>query len=159
MTGDHDARIIGVGCRATSRREKPTTSCRRSARSRKSSSRIALSSSGFRRSAWSCAAKIAGNGGGIDPQRRRTSSNEAEQLERVEIARCVNAIHGRGAIVKDIDEGLVDFPAVREGAEILLCWRLGEDEVAHWHGLEEGFAGRKRLDPRIGQFACSGTDS
>jgi hypothetical protein len=91
-------------------------------------------------------AKIAGNGGGIDSQ-AIADLEEAEQLERVEIARCVNAIHSRGAIVKDIDEGLVDFPAVREGAEILLCWRLGEDEVAHWHGLEEGFAGRKRLDP------------
>ena len=65
----------------------------------------------------------------------------------MDIARCVNAIHGLGAIVKDLDEGLVDFPAVREGEEILLCWRLGEDEVAHWHGLEEGFAGRKLLDP------------
>ena len=92
------------------------------------------------------AAKIAGNGGGIDSQ-AIADLEEAEQRERVEIARCVDAIHSRGAIVKDIDEGLVDFPAVRDGVEILLCWRLGEDEVAHWHGLEEGFAGRKQLDP------------
>ena len=92
------------------------------------------------------AAKIAGNGGGIDSQ-ALADLGQAEQQERVEIARCVNAIHGLGAIVKDLDEGLVDFPAVREGEEILLCWRLGEDEVAHWHGLEEGFAGRKQLDP------------
>jgi hypothetical protein len=92
------------------------------------------------------AGKIAGNGGGLDP-RTVQEENEAEQRARVEIARCVNAIHGRGAIVKDIDEGLVDFPAMRDGEEILLCWRLGEDEITHWHGLEEGFAGRKRLDP------------
>ena len=92
------------------------------------------------------AEKIAGNGGGLDP-RAVQEENEAEQRARVEIARCVNAIHGRGAIVKDLDEGLVDFPAVRAGEEILLCWRLGEDEITHWHGLEEGFAGRKRLDP------------
>jgi hypothetical protein len=92
------------------------------------------------------AAKIAGNGGGIDSQ-AIADLEEAEQSERVEIARCVNAIHVRGAIVKDVDEGLVDFPAVRDGEEILLCWRLGENEVAHWHGLEEGFAGRKQLDP------------
>ena len=78
---------------------------------------------------------------------RSPSSRTAEQRERVEIARCVNAIHGRGAIVKDIDEGLLDFPRCAHGEEILLCWRLGEDEVAHWHGLEEGFAGRKPLDP------------
>ena len=92
------------------------------------------------------AAKIAGNGGGIEAQ-ELGALEEAEQRERVEIARRVNDIHGRGAIVKDLDAGLVDFPALREGEEILLCWHLGEDEVAHWHGLEEGFAGRKRLDP------------
>jgi len=90
-------------------------------------------------------AKIAGNGGGIDAQ-AISGLEQAEQGERIEIARCVNEIHGRGAIVKDVDEGLVDFPALRHGEEILLCWRLGEDEVAHWHGLEEGFAGRKQLD-------------
>ena len=92
------------------------------------------------------AVKIAGNGGGLDP-RAVAAVEEAERRARIGIARCVNAIHGRGAIVKDLDEGLVDFPALREGEEILLCWRLGEDEVAHWHGLEEGFAGRKPLDP------------
>jgi hypothetical protein len=96
-------------------------------------------------SRFELAAKIAGNGGGIDPQ-VLAEAEQAEQRERMEIARCVNAIHGRGAIVKDVDEGLLDFPALRRGEEILLCWRLGEDEVAHWHGLEEGFAGRKRLD-------------
>jgi hypothetical protein len=92
------------------------------------------------------AERIAGNGGGIDAS-ALGELEEAERRERVEIARCVNAIHERGAIVKDLDTGLVDFPALREGEEILLCWRLGEDEVAYWHGLEEGFAGRKRLDP------------
>jgi hypothetical protein len=92
------------------------------------------------------AAKIAGNGGGIESQ-SLAELETAEQHERIEIARCVNAIHERGAIVKDLDSGLLDFPALRQGEEILLCWRLGEDEVAHWHGLEEGFAGRKPLDP------------
>jgi predicted ATPase len=43
------------------------------------------------------------------------------------------------------DDGLLDFPSLREGEEILLCWRLGEDEIAFWHGPEEGFAGRKPL--------------
>jgi hypothetical protein len=92
------------------------------------------------------AAKIAGNGGGL-AARALAEIERAEQRERVEIARRVNEIHERGAIVKDLDEGLVDFPALRGGEEILLCWRLGEDEVAHWHGLDEGFAGRKPLDP------------
>ena len=92
------------------------------------------------------AAKIAGNGGGIDAQRLSDLEAEVER-ERIGIARCVNEIHERGAIVKDLDEGLVDFPAEREGEEILLCWRLGEEDVAFWHGLEEGFAGRRPLEP------------
>jgi len=91
-------------------------------------------------------AKIAGNGGGIDAQALADLEAEAER-ERIGIARCVNDIHGRGANVKDLDEGLVDFPAQREGEEILLCWRLGEDVVAFWHGLEEGFAGRRPIGP------------
>jgi hypothetical protein len=61
------------------------------------------------------------------------------------IARCVSRIHEAGGLVKDLDAGLVDFPARREGVEVLLCWRLGEDEVGYWHGLEEGFSGRKPL--------------
>ena len=92
------------------------------------------------------AAKIAGNGGGIDAQELADLEAASEQ-ERIGVARCVNAIHERGAIVKSLDDGLVDFPALREGEEILLCWRLGEDEVAFWHPLEEGFAGRKPIDP------------
>jgi hypothetical protein len=49
--------------------------------------------------------------------------------------------------VKDPDTGLVDFPARLAGAEAFLCWRLGEDEIDHWHGIDEGFSGRKPLDP------------
>jgi hypothetical protein len=90
--------------------------------------------------------RIAGNGGGIDAS-AFGELEEAERQERVEIARRVNAVHERGAIVKDLDTGLVDFPARLEGEEVLLCWRLGEEQIEHWHGLEEGFAGRKRLDP------------
>jgi hypothetical protein len=90
--------------------------------------------------------RIAGNGGGIDAQRLADLDGNEERA-RIAVARTVNAIHGLGAIVKDLDEGLVDFPARREGEEILLCWRLGEPEVAHWHGLEDGFAGRRPIDP------------
>jgi hypothetical protein len=92
------------------------------------------------------AQRIAGNGGGIEAS-ALGDLEEAERRERVEIARRVNAVHERGAIVKDLETGLVDFPARLEGQEVLLCWRLGEEQIEHWHGLEEGFAGRKRLDP------------
>lgn len=52
----------------------------------------------------------------------------------------------REIVVRDIDRGLIDFPAVIEGREAYLCWELGEDEIAHWHDLEGGFAGRRPLD-------------
>ena len=94
------------------------------------------------------AAKIAGNGGGIDPS-VLAEAEEAEQRTRVGVARCVNAIHGRGAIVKDVDTGLVDFPALRGGEEILLCWRLGEKRIEFWHTVEGGFAGRRPIDEQI----------
>jgi hypothetical protein len=57
----------------------------------------------------------------------------------------VKQIHETGAQVKDIDFGLVDFPAIINGEEVLLCWKQGEDTITHYHGLHEGFAGRKPL--------------
>ena len=90
------------------------------------------------------AQKIAGNGGAIDSRQLAQLDSSLEQSQ-VAVARCVNSIHGLGAIVKDPDTGLVDFPALRGDEEVLLCWRLGEPEVAYWHGLEEGFAGRQPL--------------
>jgi len=90
--------------------------------------------------------RISGNGGDFDPQE---PSELDEQLEREAeaVARAVEELQGLGVLVKDLDRGLVDFPALRDGEEVLLCWQVGEDEVAYWHGLEEGFAGRKPLDP------------
>ena len=88
--------------------------------------------------------KISGNGGGIQPAELARAHSAVEQ-EAGGVARCVEGIQELGAQVKDVGEGLVDFPARREGEDVLLCWKLGEDEIAHWHGLEEGFAGRKPL--------------
>lgn len=47
--------------------------------------------------------------------------------------------------LRDIDSGLIDFPALANGRQIWLCWRLGEGDIDWWHGVEEGFAGRRRL--------------
>jgi hypothetical protein len=88
--------------------------------------------------------RIAGNGGGLPPA-LLAEAHEAVEREAAGIARCVEGIQELGGLVKDIGEGLVDFPAKREDEDVLLCWKLGEDEIAHWHGLEEGFAGRKPL--------------
>jgi hypothetical protein len=51
-----------------------------------------------------------------------------------------------GCVVKDLDIGLVDFPTLLDGVEVCLCWKLGEPRIEYWHGLEEGFRGRKPID-------------
>jgi hypothetical protein len=58
-----------------------------------------------------------------------------------------------GVMVKDLDQGLLDFPAVLDGQTVLLCWKLGEKEIGFWHSTEEGFAGRKPVDVRFGKTA------
>jgi hypothetical protein len=62
-----------------------------------------------------------------------------------ELDAIVHEIEESGAHLKDIQLGLVDFPAEREGEVVYLCWQFGEPEVAFWHGLEDGFAGRQPL--------------
>ena len=88
--------------------------------------------------------RIAGNGGNVEPHELEDVQEQLDE-EVAGIARCVARIHEVGALVKDLDEGLVDFPATRGGRDVLLCWRLGEDEIGFWHGLDEGFSGRKPL--------------
>jgi hypothetical protein len=88
--------------------------------------------------------RISGNGGDFDPQEPRSLEEDFER-EAAAVARCVEWLERLGVVVKDLDRGLVDFPALRNGEEVLLCWQVGEDEVAFWHGLDEGFAGRKAL--------------
>lgn len=63
-----------------------------------------------------------------------------------EIVRLIHRIEATGVIVKDIDLGLIDFPAIREDREIYLCWKIGESVVAYWHPVDEGFAARRALE-------------
>ena len=87
---------------------------------------------------------IRGNGGGIPPATLAEAGAEVEREAR-ELARLVDEIAEHGAEVKDLDEGLIDFPALRQGETVLLCWKLGEDEIRYWHRVEDGFAGRRPL--------------
>jgi hypothetical protein len=87
---------------------------------------------------------IKGNGGGIPPATIAATAAEVDRLAR-RLARTVDEINDHGAQVKDLDEGLIDFPAVRRGETVLLCWKLGEDEIRYWHTLADGFAGRQEL--------------
>ena len=87
---------------------------------------------------------IRGNGGGIPPAQLAETAAEVERLER-SLTRTVDELHDLGVLVKDLDDGLIDFPAERRGETVLLCWKLGEDEIGYWHTMEDGFAGRRPL--------------
>lgn len=90
------------------------------------------------------AARIGSNGGDLTPS---DVAGAAEAVERAhaELVACVEAVQELGVQVKDLDEGLVDFPSLRDGELVLLCWKVGEEAIEHWHGVDEGFAGRKPL--------------
>ena len=77
------------------------------------------------------------NGGGVAGRRFLEASQEA--------GRSIGELTRMGIEVRDPATGLIDFPAERDGEEIYLCWRLGEDRVAWWHPIDTGFAGRQPL--------------
>jgi hypothetical protein len=89
---------------------------------------------------------VAGNGGGLDPQEVHDTREAVEDLS-AQVARAVAALSELGVIVKDAERGLVDFPSRRGEEIVLLCWQLGEERVAYWHSVEDGFAGRQPLEP------------
>ncbi len=78
-----------------------------------------------------------GNGGGAP------GKDYLEALATVR--RGLEELDAAGVILRDPETGLIDFPARREGRDVFLCWRMGEETVAHWHGMEAGFAGRHPL--------------
>ena len=88
--------------------------------------------------------------GGILLRVGQWSARKAEREKATQAARdSLAEIDAIGVQVKDLDIGLLDFPC-RVGEQIiLLCWKLGETHIAHWHGTEEGFAGRKPIDQTI----------
>ena len=81
---------------------------------------------------------------------KRTALRRAERDKAVQRVRDAMAeIDAIGVQVKDLDTGLLDFPCNVEEEIVLLCWKLGEPSITHWHGVQEGFAGRKPIDDRI----------
>ena len=77
--------------------------------------------------------------------RRKAERTKAEQRAKDALAE----IDSIGVQVKDLEIGLLDFPCEVEGRVVLLCWKMGESSITHWHSPEEGFAGRKLIDERI----------
>jgi hypothetical protein len=68
------------------------------------------------------------------------------------IRAALEQIHSTGCIVKDLEVGLLDFPSRLHGEEVYLCWKLGEDRIRFYHRQDEGFAGRKPIDPRDADY-------
>ena len=64
----------------------------------------------------------------------------------LEVRNLLATFEDAGIVVRDIDRGLIDFPAILDGEEVYLCWELGEDAVEHWHDLESGYGGRQLLE-------------
>ena len=80
----------------------------------------------------------------------KVARRKAEREKALQKAKdAVAEIDATGVQVKDLDIGLLDFPCVVGDEVILLCWKLGEKGITHWHGMEEGFKGRKPIDERI----------
>jgi hypothetical protein len=88
----------------------------------------------------------AGKSGGGMPGGRFGKARAAAETLGTQIAEGIGRIEALGCVVKDLDQGLVDFLSRRGDETVFLCWRLGETSIRYWHGLKEGFAGRKPLE-------------
>jgi len=87
---------------------------------------------------WPVVERAAGNGGSL------AASELVKGFERLDAL--VHQVQETGAIFKDINLGLLDFPAWKEGREVYLCWKYGEGDIAYWHEIEAGYAGRQSID-------------
>jgi len=85
-------------------------------------------------------------GGSLPPFSELNHKKAQREKIAEQLSRTVDEIQQTGCVVKDLDTGLVDFPSLRRGEKVYLCWKLGEERIGYWHGIEEGFAGRKPLD-------------
>jgi hypothetical protein len=87
--------------------------------------------------------------GGMMISHEKTANQRVERSRLADsIQSAIERIHSTGCVVKDIEVGLLDFPAQINGEAVYLCWKLGEESIRFYHGQDEGFAGRKPIDPR-----------
>jgi hypothetical protein len=88
---------------------------------------------------------IGGNGVGYAASDLKAARSGLEELAE-QAAAAVRELDGLGAVVKDLDLGLLDFPGLRNDEEVELCWQVGEASVAYWHPPDAGYRGRKPID-------------
>jgi|ERR1041385_2889176 hypothetical protein len=85
--------------------------------------------------------------GGMSINRERAGEARSRRESAASQLRgAIERVQELGCVVKDLDSGLVDFPTLFRGVEVFLCWKLGEPSIEYWHGVEEGFRGRKAID-------------
>ncbi len=97
----------------------------------------------LRREIMAMTRKATGNGHLVSQDVRDRQKEARDLIERLnELGKAIKEI---GCELKSVEEGLIDFPSEREGRTVYLCWKLGEDEITHWHELDTGFGGRQAL--------------
>lgn len=89
--------------------------------------------------------RITASGGGVVDQAAWRTRRERVEASTTVMRQGLGEIQELGGVIKDLGLGLVDFPHLRGGREVNLCWRYGEQRITHWHGLDEGYAARKPL--------------
>jgi hypothetical protein len=95
--------------------------------------------------------------GGMRVDTAKVARQRAEIETHLKLAReSIAEIDSIGVQVKDIDAGLLDFPCNLDGEVVLLCWRMGETSIEHWHTMESGFQGRQPIDERFRRRSTSG---
>jgi hypothetical protein len=92
------------------------------------------------------AEKAAMTGGLMVDRKYVIAQNGKREALARRLKEVIQEIHSHGCQVKDLDSGLLDFPTLYKGVEVLLCWKRGEPSISYWHGLEEGFRGRREID-------------
>jgi hypothetical protein len=90
--------------------------------------------------------KIMMMGGSLVDRDRLSRQKSRRDSSATKLKEAIEQIHSLGCLIKDLDIGLVDFPTQYRGEEVYLCWKLGEDRIQFWHGVTEGFQGRKKID-------------
>ncbi|HXS94456.1 MAG TPA: DUF2203 domain-containing protein [Candidatus Limnocylindrales bacterium] len=85
-------------------------------------------------------------GGVVVDRKRALEARTRRETAAARLRNSIEQIQGLGCVVKDLDIGLVDFPTLFRGKEVYLCWKLGERGIEYWHGVDEGFRGRKYID-------------
>jgi len=90
-------------------------------------------------------------GGSMPPYAEIAKQRALRERQATRVLEIIEKIQQHGCVVKDLDEGIIDFPSLKAGEEICFCWKLGEKHIAHWHGVDEDFAGRKPLDDFPGE--------